>query len=36
LALVAQARDRGWDAESAVRGATRRRIEEIRGIEGLT
>lgn len=36
LALVAQARQRGWDAESAVRGATRRRIEEIRGLEGLT
>jgi XTP/dITP diphosphohydrolase len=35
LALVAQARARGYDAESAVRGAARRRIDAIRAAEGL-
>jgi XTP/dITP diphosphohydrolase len=36
LALVAQARERGWDAEGALREATRRRIAEIRAAEGLS
>ena len=35
LALVAAARERGWDAEGALRDATRRRISEIRAAEGL-
>jgi XTP/dITP diphosphohydrolase len=35
LALVAAGRARGFDAESAVRSATRRRIEVIRAAEGL-
>jgi len=35
LALVASARERGWDAEGALRDATRRRIAEIRLAEGL-
>lgn len=35
LALVDQSRARGWDAESAARGATRRRISAIRAVEGL-
>lgn len=35
LALVASARARGWDAEGALRDATRRRIAEIRAAEGL-
>lgn len=33
LGLVAIGRDAGWDAEGALRGATRRRIEGIRAIE---
>jgi XTP/dITP diphosphohydrolase len=33
FALVVEARARGFDAESAVRGATRRRIEAIRATE---
>jgi XTP/dITP diphosphohydrolase len=33
LAIVALARRRGFDAESALRGATRRRIELIRAVE---
>jgi len=36
LALVAEARDCGWDAEGALRDATRRRIAEIRTAEGVT
>ncbi len=35
LALVAQAKDRGFDAESAVRGAARRRVQAARRAEGL-
>lgn len=35
LALVAVSRERGWDAEGALRDATRRRIDEIRAAEGL-
>ncbi|MBI1351959.1 MAG: MazG family protein [Actinomycetales bacterium] len=35
LALVAAGRARGFDAESATRVATRRRIATIRGVEGL-
>lgn len=35
LALVAIARERGWDAEGALREATRRRIDDIRSAEGL-
>lgn len=35
LAMVAEARERGFDAESALRGATRRRVARIRGAEGL-
>jgi XTP/dITP diphosphohydrolase len=35
LALVEQSRARGFDAESAVRGAARRRIARIRAVEGL-
>ncbi len=35
LALVSVARERGWDAEGALRDATRRRIAEIRAAEGL-
>lgn len=34
FALVAVARDRGWDAEAALRQAVRDRIDVIRGIEG--
>lgn len=33
LSLVAIGRDEGWDAEGALRGATRRRIDAIRSIE---
>jgi len=36
LALVAEARECGWDAEGALRDATRRRIAEIRTAEGVT
>jgi len=36
LALVERARERGFDAETAVRGAARRRVAEIRTVEGLT
>ena len=35
LALVAEGRARGFDAESAARGAARRRVEAIRRAEGL-
>ena len=35
LALVSIARERGWDAEGALREATRRRIDDIRAAEGL-
>ena len=35
LALVAAGRARGWDAESALRVATRRRIATIRSVEGV-
>ena len=35
LALVAEARECGWEAEGALRDATRRRITEIRAAEGL-
>jgi XTP/dITP diphosphohydrolase len=35
LAIVGRARARGFEAESAVRGAARRRIAEIRAAEGL-
>jgi len=34
LSLVAIGRDEGWDAEAALRGATRRRIGTIRALEG--
>jgi XTP/dITP diphosphohydrolase len=33
LALVAVARERGWDAEGALRRATRSRIAQIQGVE---
>lgn len=33
LAVVAIAREQGWDAEAAVRSAVRRRIEQVRMIE---
>ena len=33
LALASISRDRGWDAEGALRQAVRRRIDQIRGIE---
>ena len=36
LSLVAIARDSGWDAEAALRGAVRRRVAEVRRLEGLT
>jgi XTP/dITP diphosphohydrolase len=36
LALVALGRERGLDAETAARGAARRRIATIRAVEGLT
>lgn len=35
LAFVAVGRDRGWDAEGALRQAVRRRIEEIRRAESI-
>lgn len=35
VALVAEGRTRGFDAETAVRVASRRRIDAIRGAEGL-
>jgi XTP/dITP diphosphohydrolase len=35
LALVATARARGFDAETALRGAARRRIADVRAVEGL-
>ena len=35
LAIVSEARECGWDAEGALRDATRRRIAEIRSAEGL-
>lgn len=34
LALVTIGCDEGWDAEAALRGATRRRMESIRALEG--
>lgn len=36
LSLVAIARDSGWDAEAALRGAVRRRVAQVRSLEGLT
>mgnify|MGYP000039922591 FL=1 len=36
LALVSEARECGWEAEGALRDATRRRIAEIRAAEGLS
>jgi len=36
LELTALARERGWDGESALRGAVRRRVAEVRGLEGLS
>ena len=36
LAIVSEARECGWDAEGALRDATRRRISEIRAAEGLS
>ena len=35
LALTAAARQRGWDAESGLRGAVRRRVAQVRTLEGL-
>jgi XTP/dITP diphosphohydrolase len=35
LALVRAGRDNGWDAEAALRGAVRRRVDEIRVAESL-
>ena len=35
LALVERAREQGFDAETAVRGAARRRVAQIRAVEGL-
>lgn len=34
LALVAIGREQGWDAEAALRGAVRRRIDAVRALEG--
>ncbi len=34
LALVAIARDAGWDSEAALRGAVRERMDAVRAIEG--
>jgi len=36
LALVAEGRARGFDAESAARSAARRRVAAVRAVEGLT
>jgi MazG family protein len=36
LAVVAAARERGWDAEQALRGATRRYRARVRAAEGLS
>ncbi len=35
LAIVAEARERGIDSESALRGAVRRRVADVRQVEGL-
>ncbi len=35
LELTALARMRGWDGESGLRGAVRRRVAEVRALEGL-
>ncbi len=35
LELTALARLRGWDGESGLRGAVRRRVSEVRALEGL-
>lgn len=35
LELTSLARDRGWDGEAALRGAVRRRVCEVRRLEGL-
>lgn len=35
LALVVVSRERGWDAEAALRGAVRRRVDAVRELEGL-
>ena len=34
LSLVAIGREAGWDAEAAVRGAVRRRVDAVRALEG--
>ncbi len=34
LALVAIGRDAGWDAEAALRGAVRRRVDTVKDLEG--
>ena len=36
LELTALARARGWDSESGLRGAVRRRVDEVRALEGLS
>lgn len=36
FAMVAIARDSGWDSEAALRGAVRRRVDDVRQAEGLT
>ncbi|MGA0945619.1 MAG: MazG family protein [Candidatus Nanopelagicales bacterium] len=35
LGIVASARDRGWDAEAALRAAVRRQVQRIRDAEGV-
>ncbi|MDD2857536.1 MAG: MazG family protein [Candidatus Nanopelagicales bacterium] len=35
LELTSLARDRGWDGESALRGAVQRRVSQVRRLEGL-
>lgn len=35
LAVVAGARERGWDAEAALRAAVRRQVERVRAAEGV-
>ncbi len=35
LSIVAIGREQGWDAEAALRGAVRRRVADVRRLEGL-
>jgi len=36
LELTSLMRDRKWDSEAALRQAARRRVQEVRALEGLT